>query len=303
MNTRPSNGFRLRRQSSLNSRIQVTRVSLRSAYGLQPKTNEGWIVTCETIAPMKARGFIPFILMILVVACITSPGPAVSAPGSRPTAIHPIPTQDISPTPVPMPTADIPVPTPSTGGFELIGHSPLLQRGMNAAPAIYGTYVYIGSRTDGLHADAGVLVVDISNPANPQVVHQIGPPEEGLVGQTSRELRVWPDQELLLVMNVDCEAVLHDCGQSATPPNINIYDISGTNASLPKLIATYSMGRTPHEMFLWDDPRVDDRALLYLSAWGRAIDNLLGVAIDQFNLFYRNGSSNRLKRHFSSVIR
>lgn len=235
---------------------------------------------------MKARGFIPFILMILVVACITSPGPAVSAPGSRPTAIHPIPTQDISPTPVPMPTADIPVPTPSTGGFELIGHSPLLQRGMNAAPAIYGTYVYIGSRTDGLHADAGVLVVDISNPANPQVVHQIGPPEEGLVGQTSRELRVWPDQELLLVMNVDCEAVLHDCGQSATPPNINIYDISGTNASLPKLIATYSMGRTPHEMFLWDDPRVDDRALLYLSAWGRAIDNLFVLDISQA----RNGS-------------
>ena len=87
----------------------------------------------------------------------------------------------------------------------MIGHTPLLDRGMNAAPAVHGNYAYVGSRTDGSHADAGVLVVDISNPANPTVVHQIGPPEQGLVGQTSRELRVWPEQELLLVMNVDCE--------------------------------------------------------------------------------------------------
>ena len=152
---------------------------------------------------------------------------------------------------------------------------------MNAAPAVYGNYAYVGSRTDGTHADAGVLVVDISNPANPTVVFQIGPPEEGLVGQTSRELRVWPEQELLLVMNVNCEAGLHDCGQPVISANINIYDISGANAMMPRLITTYSLPRTPHEMFLWDDPRVDGRALLYFSAWGRSIDHLFVLDISQ----------------------
>ncbi len=163
----------------------------------------------------------------------------------------------------------------------MVGHTPLLSRGMNAAPAVHGNYAYVGSRTDGTHADAGVLVVDISNPANPTVVHQIGPPEQGLVGQTSRELRVWPEQELLLVMNVNCEAVLHSCGQPAAPPNINIYDISGANAALPKLITTYSLVRTPHEMFLWDDPVIDGRALLYFSTWGRVIDSLFVLDISQ----------------------
>ena len=34
------------------------------------------------------------------------------------------------------------------GFFQLVGHSPLLGRGMNAALAIAGHYAYIGSRTD-----------------------------------------------------------------------------------------------------------------------------------------------------------
>src|SRR5687767_1208601 len=34
-------------------------------------------------------------------------------------------------------------------GFELVGHSPLLDRGMNAALAVRGDYAYVGSRTDG----------------------------------------------------------------------------------------------------------------------------------------------------------
>jgi len=169
----------------------------------------------------------------------------------------------------------------STGSFELIGHTPLLNRGMNAALAVYGNYAYVGSRTDGSHPDAGVLVVDISNPTNPQVVYQIGPPEEGLLGQTSRELRVWPDQELLLVLNFNCDLGLHDCKGSLAPPNISFYDISGANAAGPTLIALYTLGRTPHEFFLWDDPSVDGRALLYVSTPARFSDNLLVIDISR----------------------
>jgi hypothetical protein len=35
-----------------------------------------------------------------------------------------------------------------TGSFTLVGHEPLMSRGMNAAIAVHGDYAYIGSRTD-----------------------------------------------------------------------------------------------------------------------------------------------------------
>lgn len=174
-----------------------------------------------------------------------------------------------------------PRPTESTGWFELVGHTPLLNRGMNAGLAVYGNYAYVGSRTDGSHPDAGVLVVDISSPSNPQIVNQIGLPEEGNIGQTSRELRVWQEQEILLVLNFECEEGLHDCDPSFIPPNINFYDISGANAAAPKLIATYVLPRLPHEFFLWDDPNVPGRALLYVSTPGVIGDNLLVIDISQ----------------------
>ena len=235
---------------------------------------------------MKARRFITLALSILMASCASSPEPSPIPSVLQPTTGIPITTQEASTTPTAAQTANEPQPTEpqpteSTGSFELIGHSPLLNRGMNAALAVYGNYAYVGSRTDGNHPDAGVLVLDISNPTNPQVVYQIGPPDEGNVGQTSRELRVWPDQELLLVMNFDCDEGLHECKGSSIPPNISFYDISAANAATPRLIVRYSLLRTPHEMFLWDDPNVDSRALLYLSTPGIIGDNLLVLDISQ----------------------
>ncbi len=230
---------------------------------------------------MKARSFITLTISVLMVSCIANPGPSAIPLGPpTPTSISVI-TQAASSTPLPTSAANEPTPTASTGSFELIGHSPLLNRGMNAGLAVYGNYAYVGSRTDGSHPNAGVLVLDISNPVNPQVVYQIGPPAEGIVGQTSRELRVWPDQELLLVLNFACDPGLHDCEPSSSPPNISFFDISGPNAVQPKLIAVYSLPRTPHEFFLWDDPKVDGRALLYVSTPGIGGDNLLVLDISQ----------------------
>jgi len=226
---------------------------------------------------MKARSFINLAISILVASCTFNLEPFAITPELHPTTDNPVRTQEAFATS----TANEPAPTESTGSFELIGHTSLLNRGMNAAPAVYGNYAYVGSRTDGSHPDAGVLVVDISNPASPVVVYQIGPPEEGLLGQTSRELRVWPEQELLLVLNFDCAPGLHACKQPSVPPNISCYDISGANAAQPKLIAVHSLQRTPHEMFLWDDPNVDGRALLYLSTPARFSDNLLVIDISQ----------------------
>ena len=61
----------------------------------------------------------------------------------------------------------------ASGALELVGHSPLNNRGMNAALAIKGDYAYVGSRTDAKANNAngaGVLVVDISKPDAPAVV-------------------------------------------------------------------------------------------------------------------------------------
>ena len=149
-----------------------------------------------------------------------------------------------------------------------MGHSPLLNRGMNAALAVKGDYAYVGNRTDGTHVNPGVLVVDVSDPTSPTVVHEIGPPLEGNPGESSRELRIWPEQNLLLVLNHGCSELIHRCvGGSAVRSTIRFYDISGDNAAHPQLVSTFLPSRTraqvPHEFFLWADPARPGRALLY----------------------------------------
>ena len=158
------------------------------------------------------------------------------------------------------------------GSLELVGHSPLNNRGMNAALAIHGDYAYVGSRTDAKLENAngaGVLVVDISDPAAPEVVHQIGPPDEANPGETSREMRVWPEEELLIVMTLfsNCGEI-HACSPVNGDDRFNFYDISGKNAAAPKLVSTYVPSMDPHEFFLWDDPKKPGRALMYLSTPG-----------------------------------
>jgi hypothetical protein len=155
------------------------------------------------------------------------------------------------------------------GSLELVGHSPLNNRGMNAALAVHGDYAYVGSRTDAKAENAngaGVLVVDISDPAAPEVVHEIGPPDEANPGETSREMRIWPEQELLIVMTLfsNCGEI-HACSPIEGQDRFNFYDISGKNAAAPKLISTYEPSENPHEFFLWDDPKKAGRALLFIS--------------------------------------
>jgi LVIVD repeat len=151
--------------------------------------------------------------------------------------------------------------------FEVVGRDPLLSRGMNSAAAAYKNYLYVGSRTDGssTHSHPGVLVVDIKRPSSPRVVGEIGPPNHGIPGETSRELRVWPQQRLLLVLSMTCDVPTHGCSGASVMPTVRFYDLTGRRAAAPELIATYSPSRMPHEMFLWTDgPK---RALLYLSTW------------------------------------
>src|SRR6266487_1119639 len=118
--------------------------------------------------------------------------------------------------------------TPGTSShFQLVGHDPLFGRGMNAALTIYGRYVYVGNRTDGSdtcgvgdpragvspcpHPHPGILIVDTLDPAHPKDVGEIGQPYAALTGITTRELRVWPQAKLLMVMSFRCSSVIHAC--------------------------------------------------------------------------------------------
>jgi hypothetical protein len=156
-----------------------------------------------------------------------------------------------------------------TGSFTQVGHEPLMSRGMNAAMAIHGDYAYIGSRTDGAHEGmphGGIMVVDISNPRHPELLTD--EPLYAATGESSRELRVWQSQEILIVLNTNCGgAGAHLC----TGPSQNsfrFYDISGENATTPRLIT--EIGQSTHEFFLWEDPKNPERALMYGGSAGSA---------------------------------
>jgi hypothetical protein len=156
------------------------------------------------------------------------------------------------------------------GSFELVGHEPLMNRGMNAALAVHKGYAYVGSRTDGLHPNAGVAIVDVRDPSAPTMVGQIGMPDEGNVGETSREMRVWPQQDLLIVLNLasNCTTYIHACSptQLVGDDNYRFFDIS--DPATPKLVAEYLPSKNPHEFYLWVDPKDPKRALLFQSAPG-----------------------------------
>src|SRR5262250_754987 len=119
--------------------------------------------------------------------------------------------------------------------FQVVGHNPLYNRGMNAAATIFRNFLYVGNRTDGSsrcglndprrtdpsfgldacpHVHPGILILNISDPTNPSVVGEIPAPLNTSgqpVGVTSRELRVWPSAELLITMNFRCSSVIHAC--------------------------------------------------------------------------------------------
>ena len=179
--------------------------------------------------------------------------------------------------------------TPGTSSnFELVGHEPLFDRGMNAALAFHEGFFYVGNRTDGSsrcglgdprrdtlgldacpHPNPGILVVDATDPSNPTVVNEIGPPHAGNVSETTRELRVWPRQDLLMVASFACSSVIHSCVPGAVTPTFRFFDIS--DPANPEFVSQWiprqanNVIRVPHEFYLWEDPKDPDRALLWIS--------------------------------------
>jgi hypothetical protein len=218
-----------------------------------------------TLCARLRRSVVP---AVLPVALLVPAAPAAADAGQTPV---------VAPAPVAVEGADSPTAAAllpeslqpeEPGTFDVVGHNPLYGRGMNAALAVHRGHVYIGNRTDATpgHAHPGILVVDATDPSKPKVVNEVLG-EQAQVGVTSRELRVWPQQELLLVMNFECSALIHRCtstGAFGSQRNaIRFYDIS--DPANPTLVSTYTTPRSPHEMHLWLDPERPGRALLYYS--------------------------------------
>lgn len=148
--------------------------------------------------------------------------------------------------------------------FEIVGHSPVNARGMNSALAVVGDTVYVGSRND----QAGVAILDVSDPAAPVVVGEIGPPEEHLPSMSSRELRVIPERNLLVVLNLVCSPDLHGCAaMGGEVENLKFFDITDRRNPVPvgrhDVVGDLRSPRSPHEFYVHDD---GTRALVYLSA-------------------------------------
>ncbi|HEX2025971.1 MAG TPA: hypothetical protein VHH92_06215, partial [Actinomycetota bacterium] len=177
--------------------------------------------------------------------------------------------------------------TPGTSsGFELVGHEPLFARGMNAALTVSDGFVYVGNRTDGSsrcglgdprretlgldacpHPHPGILVVDATNPAAPQVVNEIGQPYAGNPSETTRELRIWQREDLLIVLSFACSSVIHSCVPGPVIPRFRFFDISdpANPTFISEWIPRQANGtvRVPHEFYLWEDPNDPERALIF----------------------------------------
>ena len=127
-------------------------------------------------------------------------------------------------------------------------------RGMNAAIAVHKNYVYVGSRTDANNNNAnhaGVMVVDVSDPTKPFIA-KIDHAFEGNSSESSRELRVWRSQEILIVLHTNCGgATAHLCARRTAPACASTTSRARTpthpEAALPEHAATRtssSSGRT-----------------------------------------------------------
>src|SRR5919198_758599 len=125
------------------------------------------------------------------------------------------------------------------------------------------------------HVRPGILIVAVGNPREPAVVGEIpaplnpaGNPE----GITTRELRIWPEKKLLIVLEFRCSRLLHACprGDDTTFPfQYRFFDL--TDPERPRPIGTHvtkskaGVAIKPHEFYLWIDPNDPERALLWES--------------------------------------
>ena len=160
--------------------------------------------------------------------------------------------------------------TPIGGHFVVVGHSDLSGRGMNGGLAVDGQLVYVGSRNDR----HGVAIVDVADPAHPRISGEIGRPQVAFPGQSTREVRVVRDKQMLAVLVARCSVDEDGCqpcsvDQGGCPPEgLGLFDLSGPLPSPAGFVdegSSFTIERHPRELFLWRDPTMPDLVIAYVS--------------------------------------
>ena len=151
-------------------------------------------------------------------------------------------------------------------------------RGMNSALAIAGTTAYVGSRID----NKGVAIVDISDPANPTVVGELGAPDEALAGhvvaRAARRRRAESARDPEPAVLADAALAAVRCARRLE--NLRFFDITDRLHPRLRRRRCRSRGRrrmfspSPHEFFLWRDPQDPARVIVYLAAPGLVVRDL-----------------------------
>ena len=190
----------------------------------------------------------------------------------------PVPTDD--PVPTDEPIASAATPTPSVdeipeGGigenFELIGHDPLydhnqyvhqvldIPRGSNGDIAIAGDVVYVGS----LIGHQPPLIVDISDPADPEV---IGPIPDAIPGVGNGIEGIEVSGDVLVLDHRSPLGEEFDTPEGDPARGLSVYDVSDPRE--PHLVARHDAGDLHiHATSLWRDPEDADRLLAVQSNW------------------------------------
>lgn len=200
----------------------------------------------------------------------TAPRPTADAGGDRAADTAPRDSggraADYSPPPVPPPGE---IPENGTGeNFELVGHTPLLDehqyvgdeplgipRGSNGDITVAGDCVYVGSFT----GNQPPLVVDVSTPADPQVV---GPVPDAVPGVANGIEGVQASGGLLAIDHRSP----HGETFAETPADLparglSVWDVSDSPRE-PDLVGRFDHGDLAvHALRLWRDPANPDRVL------------------------------------------
>lgn len=152
----------------------------------------------------------------------------------------------------PMASAAVAEAVPAAGALTVVGADALGGRGMNAALAVGDHCAYAGSRNA-----AAPQVVDIADPAHPRVVGAL----PSHPGSTPRELRAITSQHLVVVLFYRLSG------------GLNGFDIYhwGADCASPTAVGRYDFGGSaPHEFYLWQDPAIPARILLFTTMFGAA---------------------------------
>lgn len=160
--------------------------------------------------------------------------------------------------PTPVTTIGSPSVPGTSKGFQKVGHTDLGNRGMNSPVAVAGRCAYVGDRATVNRPGGGIAIVDVKDPARPTRVGTI-PPKASV---TQRELRADAALGVLYVL-----AFSNTIGNGANGGfnQLQVFDIKA-DCRAPKLLSAYDFGvRTPHEFFVWKDPKTPGRVLAYVT--------------------------------------